>query len=558
MNRQFPFRRLAGLACIALLVATACSKSPSSSTPSTAAAQAAPCKAPVPPTPASASAVSPSASDWDLTSFDGTRIRLHWFPNPAASAQHPDPTVLMGPGWGMGGDTNTTAVGIFGALNIASLRAAGYNVLTWDPRGFGQSAGTVEVDSPDFEARDVSSMLDWIATRPGVLLDAPGDPRVGMVGGSYGGGIQLVAAEVDCRIDAIVPVISWNSLVTSLYKGDTAKIGWGALLYTAVRGRSVDPHVTEAYQSGNTSGVASPALTEWYAQRGPASLLGRLKAPTLLIQGTVDNLFTLDEAIANYSALHGRGLPVGMIWYCGGHGVCLTNRGDPGRVSKASIAWLDRYVKRDAGVDTGPGFEFIDQNGASYSAAAYPLAAGTPIMAEGKGTLALVADGGSGPVPPRPAAGSQVSGSNGSASPSPLDAVVKPITPAKAANAVNVGISLDSPPAVILGAPELSLTYHGSAPSGDRPERVFAQLVDDATGIVVGNQITPIPVTLDGASHQVTVPLEVIAFSTQRGSHLTVQIVATTVAYAQPRLGGTVELDQIHVSLPVASGLAPG
>ena len=38
-------------------------------------------------------------SDFDLTSFDGTTIRIHWFPDPSADGRA-RPTVLMGPGWG--------------------------------------------------------------------------------------------------------------------------------------------------------------------------------------------------------------------------------------------------------------------------------------------------------------------------------------------------------------------------------------------------------------------------------------------------------------------------
>ncbi len=81
---------------------------------------------------------------------------------------------------------------------------------------------------------------------------------------------------------------------------------------------------------------------------------------------------------------------------------------------------------------------------------------------------------------------------------------------------------------------------------------MFAQLVDDATGVVLGNQVTPIAVTLDGKPHQLSVPLEAVVYSAEAGSHLTLQIVATTVAYAQPRLGGTVTFGSIGVSLPVA------
>ena len=88
---------------------------------------------------------------------------------------------------------------------LGPLRRAGFNVLTWDSRGFGESGGTVEVDSQDFEGRDVSALLDWLATQPEQQLDAAGDPRAGMTGASYAGGIELVAAGIDRRIDAIAP-----------------------------------------------------------------------------------------------------------------------------------------------------------------------------------------------------------------------------------------------------------------------------------------------------------------------------------------------------------------
>ena len=128
-------------------------------------------------------------------------------------------------------------------------------MLTWDPRGFGQSGGQAEVDSPQFEARDVSWLISWVSTLPGVELDAPGDPRMGMVGGSYGGGIQLVTAATDCRVDAIVPTIAWHSLVTSLDKADTAKIGWSNILAGLSSTDHVDPVVHQAQAAANATGL---------------------------------------------------------------------------------------------------------------------------------------------------------------------------------------------------------------------------------------------------------------------------------------------------------------
>ena len=200
-----------------------------------------------------ATAVSGSTSDWTVTSFDGTRIRAHWFPVAGATATAPAPTVLMGPGWSLPGDTDTSTskVGLLGALTIADLHKAGYNVLTWDPRGFGASTGDVESDSPAYEGRDVSALISWVATQPGVQLDRAHDPRMGMVGASYGGGIQFVTAAADCRVDALVPTIAWHSLGSSLYKTEIVKAGWSGLLETAAAGHSLDPHIPSAYAEGN-------------------------------------------------------------------------------------------------------------------------------------------------------------------------------------------------------------------------------------------------------------------------------------------------------------------
>jgi ABC-2 type transport system ATP-binding protein len=365
-----------------------------------------------------------------------------------------------------------------------------------------------------------------------------------MAGGSYGGGIQLITAAIDCRVDAIVPMIAWQSLVTSLSKADTPKNGWAGLLTAATAGKSVDPHIASAYKASTTTGIISTEDRAWFDSRGPAELVKKITVPTLIVQGTVDTLFTLDEGITNYRILRDSGVPSAMLWFCGGHGVCLTNAGSPTRLGNAVMAWLDRYVKRDPSVDTGARFNFVDQNGAVYTADDYPMAAGTPIPATGTGTLHFVADGGSGPA--HPAAGSK----------DLLAPVAAGITPAKATNAVNVAVKVTKP-AVIVGAPHLQLTYTGTTPKGVRPTRVFAQLVDKATGLVLGNQITPIAVTLDGKQHQISVALEDVAYAAHAGSEITLQLVATTTAYAVPRLGGAVTFAKIELSLPVASGLQP-
>src|SRR6185436_6344227 len=98
------------------------------------------------------------------------------------------------------------------ATDAKDLADLGYAVLTWTAQGFGRSTGEIHLDSPDWEVRDAQRLLDWLAARPEVRLDGAGDPRVGVVGGSYGGGLALMLAGQDQRVDAIVPMITWNDL----------------------------------------------------------------------------------------------------------------------------------------------------------------------------------------------------------------------------------------------------------------------------------------------------------------------------------------------------------
>jgi ABC-2 type transport system ATP-binding protein len=480
-------------------------------------------------------------SDLTMTSFDGTAIRLHWFPVEGASADEPAPTILMGPGWSLPGDTSTDGAALFGALSIGAMWKHGYNVLTWDPRGFGRSGGVATVNDPRKEGKDVQAMLDFVAEQPEALTDGKGDPRAGMVGFSYGGGIQLTTAAIDCRVDAIVPGIAWNSLQTSLYKADTVKTGWSKILTSTVDPKRLDPHINSASASGLADGSLSDEDREWFISRGPGDeAIGRIDVPTLFIQGTVDTLFTLDEATRNYGILRKHDVPAAMLWFCGGHGTCLTDPGDGDRVGKASFAWLDHYLKGE-GTELGPRVDLIDQEGARWTAEDWPIAQGEPLHASQSGVLDLQADGGS---------GGQIDPPSGD----PLGGLVAGITPTRAENATNVAIDPAETDVLAVGAPELELTYTGDW-TGDvtgTDGRIFAQLIDDETGLVVGNQITPIQVVIDGNEHTTKADLEMIAHHVTPGHGLTLQLVAATTAYGVPVTDGRITFDRIDLSIPTA------
>ena len=488
------------------------------------------------------------ARDAEVRSFDDTSIAVHFFPAKGLKAGERAPTVLIGHGWGFYGDTDPEAGEdeVFGGPGPGTFHNAGYNVLTWDARGFGSSGGNAMVDHPKFEGRDVQAILDFVARQPEAQLDGPGDARVGMAGPSYGGGIQWVTAGIDRRVDAITPTISWNSLVRALYREGSLKLGWGALLGAVsttsialgalspygVQTGSLDPPLIEILAGGGATGSFTPSQVAYFEERDIDRVIGGVRVPTLIVQGTADTIFSPVEAMDNFAAMKGRGVPLKMIWFCGGHGLCTGDNGPDGYLGKARLAWMDRWLKGDRGVDTGPVFEWLtDTDGKWHSAELFPLPQSAPLRGTGSGSLTL-------------SPGSYPTGGGQLIAASPAEDAFELDLPAATAK-------LD-----VVGEPRLKLTYSGTAAPAQT--HLYAQLVDTAVNRVAGNQVAPVPVTLDGQEHVVEVPLEPIAVQLAKGGRLQLQIAGGTTVYYPQRSSGAVELSSVSVSVPtVETSAAP-
>jgi ABC-2 type transport system ATP-binding protein len=542
------------------------------------------------------------AEDVTITSFDGTKIAAHWFTGKGVGPGQQAPTILEGPGWSSGGDTNTEggagAGSIFGVPGISTFIKRGYNVLTWDPRGFGQSGGTVQIDDPKYEGRDVQALLDFVAKQPEAQLDpfctsrkrkgkkdrkgkrrpkrlttcatSADDPTVGMAGASYGGGIQHVAAGLDKRVDVIAPTIAWHSLITSLFPEGNVKTGWGSILVAAgVQGSAQgglsdpatapgrqDPHFYSTLTDALATGTTSQENLAWMASHGPGELLDKIRVPTLLLQGTVDTLFPLDEAVANLdtigdnslrtAALKKKGkkkkkrkrrrragdvqrVPVKMVWFCGGHGVCLTGAGAGAEyLDQRTLAWFDRYLRGKQDADTGPKFAWIADDAELRTSEGYPLNPVGQLSASGSGTLPILPGQGSGGA---------------------IFATQAPV-------AVNLPIPGPSGAANVVGAPHLSLAYQGTA--APQNTWIYAQFVNPRNGIVLGNMATPIPVTLDGQQHSISRDLEMVAARAPAGGGYTLQLTPSSSLFDIQRSAGAVTFHNISVSMPLGDPVSGG
>lgn len=478
----------------------------------------------------------PASRDVKVISPDGTAIYVHFMPASGLQAGQKAPTVLNGPGLGLPGATNIDGnildditVDNFGLLSVSTLRQAGYNVVTWDPRGEWNSGGQLELNSADFEGQDMSAIISWIATQPEVRLDGPGDPRLGMVGVSYGGGIQLVTAAKDKRVDAIVPAITYNAFDSSLDKNGAFKSSWAALLVAALNltGAHINPRIEPAAINGALTGAMSPSDLQLLLDRNPD--IGKITVPTLLINGTVDTIFSLQEADTTAQTLLANGVTTKVLWFCGGHGFCANNPidlRDGALIKLRTMEWLDHYVKGDMSVPTGPQFEWVDQRGQWYSSSKYPVKPGSTIVTSSSGESTL-------PLVP------YVGGSGVAFVPF---ALVAPV-------AVNLKVPAATSTTYLVGAPKLTLTYSGTGSN----DHVWAQLVDNSTGLVLGNQVTSIPVTLDGNTHTITLPLEPVSHTLRPGESVTLQLVGEAGIYARitPDLG-SLNVASMQLTLPTA------
>lgn len=143
----------------------------------------------------------------DATFFSGPSVRM------AATIYLPDAKTANHGGivfcHGFGGVRGGVPVGL--SLRLA---AAGYTVMAFDYRGFGQSDGHRALLSPADQVEDTVHALEFLAQYPGVDKN-----KIGLYGTSFGGGVAALAAARSPRPKALVmsvPVVSGTQWLRSL------------------------------------------------------------------------------------------------------------------------------------------------------------------------------------------------------------------------------------------------------------------------------------------------------------------------------------------------------
>ena len=312
----------------------------------------------------------------------------------SATRRHRAPAILTTNGFG--GSKNDQAA-------VASAAAKrGYVVLSYSGLGFGGSGCRITIDQPVWDGKAASQLITFLgggsAAKDGTTVDYVArdrrgsdgkrhrfDPRIGMLGGSYGGGIQFATASVDARLDTIIPLITWNDLSYSLTpnNGDfetgvssatpgVPKWIWATLFFAVGELRGLqfldedisrvtggcpnfDPEICPSFVKNAAINTPDPKTIDLLRGASVASYMNRIKIPTLLGQGQADTLFNLNEAVATYEGLRQRNVPVKMIWHSWGHSGSRPAPGEWGGPNplntyegRVFMRWFDYYL-RDRG-----------------------------------------------------------------------------------------------------------------------------------------------------------------------------------------------------------------
>ena len=347
-------------------------------------------------------------------------------------AQNPAPAVLATNGFGGSkSDGSTDAIG-------KAFAERGYVGLVYSGLGFGRSGCLITLDDPAVDGKAASGLVDFLGgTRAAddgtkadfVTADAPGDPVVGMIGGSYGGAVQLATASADRRVDALVPLITWNDLAHSLSPNATGarqgvssstpgvfKWQWTNGFYLMGEGQpllvpSLDPSrfgsltclhfaaracdTVRLLNSGRYPAAETERMLAYARSVSPVSYLSGVRAPTLLVQGQADSLFNLNEATATYRALKAQGTTTKMIWQSWGHsGGQVPGELDLGSgnletsyVGRRILDWFDRYLHHEEETATGPEFAYYRDWASGYGTADAVPALSRTMYLSGDGAL---------------------------------------------------------------------------------------------------------------------------------------------------------------------------
>jgi predicted acyl esterase len=235
-----------------------------------------------------------------------------------------------------------------GPNRLKEFALGGIVAVAYDARGFGKSEGASTVAGPA-EMADLDAVIDY------ALAHYPTNGRVGVVGGSYGGGHAYEAWARNPKVATAVAMYGWVDLYGALLPGNVPKLEWAQALYgygLAGSKARYDPMIQSWYQQIYTRSDLATVHRQM-DERSALDAMPSVHKPLFVCQGMQESLFPqIDQA------WQGAGGFTRAYVFTGGHGA------GNGPCWQRSLEWFQFFLGGyDTRVDSWPALETVDASG---------------------------------------------------------------------------------------------------------------------------------------------------------------------------------------------------
>ena len=218
---------------------------------------------------------------------------------------------------------------------------------------------------PD-EINDLRRVIDWLTNDPDRVI-GPRVTRIGVLGGSYGGGHSFQIA-TDPRVSAVIPLVGWTDLEQALYPNGAIKYKLGLaefyagldehvgqppffnysqlqfeLFDSAAEGRAPNSQTRQALRARSISARNNDGQDILDPSRQP-------QAPVFIIQSWDDYLFPASQVLELYPQI-----TAPKQIYLGRHGHPPGGNqfeGEDLYIATQVLRWFDHYLRGIGGTDS--------------------------------------------------------------------------------------------------------------------------------------------------------------------------------------------------------------
>jgi predicted acyl esterase len=270
----------------------------------------------------------------DITTPDGVDLEAN-VDEPTTPGKHP--AIVFISSWGLN-DAEYLA-------QASDLAGSGYTVLSYTPRGFWGSGGTIQTAGPQ-DIADASTVITWM------LANTTADPaHIGAAGVSYGAGISMIASAFDPRIRAVAAMSGWSDMESSLYGDQTRRLQAAGLLEGLADLTGRPSTELNTILSDFWSDTNIPAIQAFAHVRSAATYAAQINAnqPAIFMANAFgDSLFPPNQLVDFYNGLT---TPKHLEFAPGDHAVVEATGliGLDNHVWTSVDQWFDHYLR---GLDT--------------------------------------------------------------------------------------------------------------------------------------------------------------------------------------------------------------